>query len=211
MSGSQFHCNHVKISGSGTSGGGAGSPASGADAASAMDCDSPSSEPGTNQAAAAAAECGPPATWGQVCIAMLIQRASDKAAAVRAKAVANLASVIELWCGQKAGPLHASLGEFRQALSLGYAVCMQGAMPGCTPAIITPPFVSPAGDDEPGATPMNDATPQCHTHPISTGPHLQRGGLHRQLLENAHQGAARANALHLVWPSSLLLPAVGFK
>lgn len=51
MSGSQFHCNHVKISGSGTSGGGAGSPASGADAASAMDCDSPSSEPGTNQAA----------------------------------------------------------------------------------------------------------------------------------------------------------------
>lgn len=45
---------------------------------------------------------------------MLIQRASDKAAAVRAKAVANLASVIELWCGQKAGPLHASLGEFRQ-------------------------------------------------------------------------------------------------
>lgn len=50
-----------------------------------------------------------------------------------------------------------------QALSLGYAVCMQGAMPGCTPAIITPPFVSPAGDDEPGATPMNDATPQVVT------------------------------------------------
>ncbi len=39
---------------------------------------------------------------------------------------------------------------------------------------------------------------QCHTHPISTGPHLQRGGLHRQLLENAYQGAARAHALQLV-------------
>ena len=41
---------------------------------------------------------------------------------------------------------------------------------------------------------------QCHTHPISTGPHLQRGGLHRQLLENAYQGAARAHALQLVRP-----------
>ena len=45
---------------------------------------------------------------------MLIQRASDKAAAVRAKAVGNLASIIELWCSQKAGPLAASLGQFRQ-------------------------------------------------------------------------------------------------
>ena len=48
-----------------------------------------------------------------------------------------------------------------------------------------------------------------HTHPISTGPHLQRGGLHKQLLKSAHQGAARAHALLLVglscnhspWPS----------
>ena len=47
-----------------------------------------------------------------------------------------------------------------QALSLGYAVRMQGGMPGCTPAIITPPFISPAGADEPGATPMHDATPE---------------------------------------------------
>ena len=47
---------------------------------------------------------------------MLIQRASDKAAAVRAKAAGNLASIIELWCGQKAGPLAASLGQFRQVL-----------------------------------------------------------------------------------------------
>ena len=45
---------------------------------------------------------------------------------------------------------------------------------------------------------------QCHTHPISTGPHLQRGGLHRQLLENAYQGAARLNALQLVCPLTLL-------
>ena len=50
--------------------------------------------------------------------------------------------------------------EWSQALSLGYAVRMQGGMPGRTPAIITPPFVSPAGADEPGATPMNDSTPQ---------------------------------------------------
>ena len=45
---------------------------------------------------------------------MLIQRASDKAAAVRARAVSNLASLVELWCKQKAGPLAASLGHFRQ-------------------------------------------------------------------------------------------------
>ena len=63
---------------------------------------------------AAAAECGPPATWGQVCTAILIQRASDKAAAVRARAVANLASIIELWCKQKDGPLAVTLGQFRQ-------------------------------------------------------------------------------------------------
>ena len=39
---------------------------------------------------------------------------------------------------------------------------------------------------------------QVHTHPISTGPHLQRGGLHKQLLKSAHQGALRAHALQLV-------------
>ena len=50
-----------------------------------------------------------------------------------------------------------------------------------------------------------DAALQCHTHPISTGPHLQRGGLHRQLLENAYQGAARAHALQLVSHSAMLL------
>lgn len=63
---------------------------------------------------AVAAECGAPATWGQVCIAMLIQRASDKAAAVRARAISNLASIIEHWCGQKAGPMAVSMGQFRQ-------------------------------------------------------------------------------------------------
>ena len=59
-------------------------------------------------------EEGAAATWGQVCIALLIQRASDKAAAVRAKAVSNLAGLIEHWCSQRDGPLHASLGLFRQ-------------------------------------------------------------------------------------------------
>lgn len=49
------------------------------------------------------------------------------------------------------------------------------------------------------------AAMQCHTHPISTGPHLQRGGLHRQLLENAYQGAARAHALQLVSHTAMLL------
>ena len=71
---------------------------------------------------AVAAECGPPATWGQVCIAMLIQRASDKAAAVRARAISNLASIIEHWCAQKAGPMAASIGQFRQVDSWPCAV-----------------------------------------------------------------------------------------
>ncbi len=64
----------------------------------------------------AAAECGSPATWGQVCIAMLIQRASDKAAAVRARAISNLASVIEHRCAQKTSPPASSLSQFRQVL-----------------------------------------------------------------------------------------------
>ena len=51
-----------------------------------------------------------------------------------------------------------------QALSLGYAVKMQGAVPGRTPAVITPPFISPAAANEPGATPMNDGTPQVPPH-----------------------------------------------
>lgn len=54
----------------------------------------------------------------------------------------------------------ASACKVLQALALGYAVRMQGGMPGRTPAIITPPFISPAGEDEPGSTPMNDSTPQ---------------------------------------------------
>ncbi|KAL0028583.1 hypothetical protein WJX79_003483 [Trebouxia sp. C0005] len=186
----------LQASGAGAPESMAGSPARPSDEASAMDCDSPGSAPST-VLPAVPAECGPASTWGQVCIAMLIQRASDKAAAVRGRAISNLASIIEHWCAQTHGPMAASLAQFRQALSLGYAVRMQGGMPGRTPAIITPPFISPAGSDEPGATPMNDGTPECHTHPISTGPHLQRGGLHRQLLENAYQGAARAHALQL--------------
>ena len=60
---------------------------------------------------------------------MLIQRASDKAAAVRAKAVGNLASIIELWCGQKAGPLATSLGQFRQVLQpMELQRCMQNVI-----------------------------------------------------------------------------------
>ena len=61
-----------------------------------------------------AEESGPAATWGQVCIALLIQRASDKAPAVRAKAVGNLAALIETWCSQQTGPLAATLALFRQ-------------------------------------------------------------------------------------------------
>ena len=45
---------------------------------------------------------------------MLIQRASDKSAAVRARAITNLASIIEHWGAQKSGPLAASIGQFRQ-------------------------------------------------------------------------------------------------
>lgn len=59
-------------------------------------------------------ETGPAATWGQVCIALLIQRASDKAPAVRAKAVANLAALVEQWCSQQTGPMAADFGLFRQ-------------------------------------------------------------------------------------------------
>lgn len=50
-----------------------------------------------------------------------------------------------------------------QALSLGYAVKMQGTQPGRTPAVITPPVITPAATGEPGATPINDATPQVPT------------------------------------------------
>lgn len=35
--------------------------------------------------------------WGTICLAVLHQRASDKAAAVRSKAIGNLASVVSAW------------------------------------------------------------------------------------------------------------------
>ena len=65
---------------------------------------------------------------------------------------------------------HVWQGENRsclQALSLGHAVRMQGSLPGCTPAIITPPFISPAAAGDPGATPMNDATPEVSSYASS--------------------------------------------
>lgn len=40
-----------------------------------------------------------PAPWGIVCLALLIQRSSDKSAVVRAKALAHLGSVINCAVG----------------------------------------------------------------------------------------------------------------
>ena len=47
-----------------------------------------------------------------------------------------------------------------QALALAHMVQLQGGVPGRTPAIITPPFVTPAGTGEPGASPMSELSPQ---------------------------------------------------
>ena len=47
-----------------------------------------------------------------------------------------------------------------QALALAHLVKLQGGAPGRTPAIITPPFVTPARTGEPGASPMSEHSPE---------------------------------------------------
>lgn len=51
------------------------------------------------------------------------------------------------------------LGCKVQALVLASSVQMAHNALGNTPAIITPPFISPAGPSEPGATPMQAGLP----------------------------------------------------
>lgn len=77
-----------------------------------------------------------------------------------------------------------------QALVQAGMVQMQSAVSGGTPSIITPVL-----SDEPGATPMDDGTPD--PQPLSTGVHLQRGGLRRALLAATVDPAARAAAHHI--------------
>jgi hypothetical protein len=48
-----------------------------------------------------------------------------------------------------------------QALVLASSVQMAHNALGNTPAIITPPFISPAGPSEPGATPMQAGLPSA--------------------------------------------------
>lgn len=52
--------------------------------------------------------------WGTICLAVLIQRASDKAAAVRSKALGNLASFVSAWANAD-HPSEAS-AHFRQVI-----------------------------------------------------------------------------------------------
>ena len=55
-----------------------------------------------------------PAAWGQVCIALLVHRCSDKAPSVRARAVANLAALVEAGLTGKPGSIGAQPGPFRE-------------------------------------------------------------------------------------------------
>ncbi len=47
-----------------------------------------------------------------------------------------------------------------QALALAHLVQLQGGISGRTPAIITPPCVTPARTGEPGASPMSEHSPE---------------------------------------------------
>ncbi|KAK9842050.1 hypothetical protein WJX81_006195 [Elliptochloris bilobata] len=143
------------------------------------------------------------APWGTVCLAVLVQRGSDKAASVRAKALACLAGVAGAWAER--APADPDLLLFRQALAQAHQVRMADPATG-TPAIMCPPTLSPAPPGDPGATPLADgaaAASEAGSPAPATGgsgasgaPFVARkraGGLHRAALENA--GAARAAQL----------------
>ncbi|EIE24970.1 hypothetical protein COCSUDRAFT_83663 [Coccomyxa subellipsoidea C-169] len=132
-----------------------------------------------------------PAPCGTICLALLLQRCSDKSAAVRGKALANLAAAVRDMLAAQQGADSAHMLHCRQALVLASSVRMQHPLSN-TPAIITPPAVTPAAADEPGATPMADTPQPPNSVSASGAPFVQkkRAGLHRTLLEHAYHGAA---------------------
>ena len=87
-----------------------------------------------------------------------------------------------------------------QALVLASSVRMQHPLSN-TPAIFTPPPLTPAAADEPGATPLADTPLPPNSVSASGAPFVQkkRAGLHRALLESAfHAAANQAAQLDLV-------------
>ncbi|KAK9813253.1 hypothetical protein WJX72_011494 [[Myrmecia] bisecta] len=173
-----------------------GSTSRGTPAAAEDDAQLPEAEPVT-AAGGQAEPAGAPATWGMVCIAVLVQRCSDKAAAVRGKALGHLASVITTLAPGDGGDAP-SQRLFRQALALANSVRMASPLSGQTPAIISPPVISPANAEDPTGTPMDDNTPAgiaMRNAAMGTGAqaHKKKRGLHRALLESAFQTAARGN------------------
>ncbi|BDA42617.1 probable condensin complex subunit 1 at C-terminar half [Coccomyxa sp. Obi] len=146
-------------------------------------------------AAPSLAEDASPAPCGTICVALLLQRCSDKSAAVRAKALANLAAVVHDMLSSRQGSDPTTMLHCRQALVLASSVRMQHPLSN-TPAIITPPAVTPAAADEPGATPLADTPQPPNSVSASGAPFVQkkRAGLHRALLESAFHAAANQGA-----------------
>lgn len=90
------------------------------------------------------------APWGTVCLTVLVQRCSDKAAIVRARALQNLAVVATGFTSFHGGS-SAEEARFLAALASAHEVNLQPQpMLGCTPGPMSPPLVSPAGTSEPG-------------------------------------------------------------
>eukprot|EP00884_Botryococcus_braunii_P006340 jgi/Botrbrau1/15707/Bobra.4_1s0080.1 len=139
------------------------------------------------------------ATWGNVCLAVLVHRISDKAAAVRSKAITSLAGIISDWSSSDQD--YETMTQFREALALAHQVQMPRQLSN-TPAIISPPFISPACQDEPGGSPMLDDTLSGSPIPltgntVSNAPFVQKklaGSMHRNAIRNA---AARARTLQV--------------
>ena len=65
------------------------------------------------------------ASCGQICIAILAQRASDKSPAVRSKALAGLASILSAWMARKED---AQLVQLRQVTH----PCFERSQPSAT-------------------------------------------------------------------------------
>lgn len=93
-----------------------------------------------------------------------------------------------------------------QALALAHQVQLPRQLSN-TPAIITPPYITPACHDEPGGSPMLDDTssPMPLTgNTVSNAPFVQKrlaGSMHRNALRNA---AARARTVR---PEDLVVPS----
>ncbi|GAB4813688.1 hypothetical protein N2152v2_000734 [Parachlorella kessleri] len=133
--------------------------------------------------------------WGAVCLAVLVQRCGDKSAAVRGRAMQQLACVVGEWTSFNGGNSREEV-RFCAALSLAHEVKLQPQpLMADIPGLVSPAVVSPAATDEPGDTPMTLGDPT---------PHPRTGGRRREGARTAPTGRSSRGYSCFTVPAALL-------